>query len=120
MVLVFDDSGMLIPGDHELTFEMLRGSLLIDGPPSPPVRWDVSWRGRLVDNLEILVGQLWLVGVHEIAIGGSFAEDAPRPNDVDGYFKCDPAPILSGNSAGAIEPNRSVQSVDVGQVRLAA
>lgn len=96
MVLAFDDSGMLTPGDHELTFDELRGSILIDGPLNPPVRWDVSWRGRLVDKLEILVGQLWLVGVDEVAIGGSFAEDAPRPNDIDGYFKCDPRQYYQG------------------------
>jgi hypothetical protein len=38
-----------------------------------------------VDNLAVLVAQLWQVGIDRIFIDGSFAQDKPRPNDIDGY-----------------------------------
>ena len=42
-----------------------------------------------MDNFEVLVRQLWQVGVDSIFIDGSFAEDKDHPNDIDGYFVCD-------------------------------
>jgi hypothetical protein len=96
MVLTFNSSGMLFPGDHDCTFGDLRNSILVLGPATPPTKWDASWRGRLVDKLEVLVSQLWSVDVHEITIGGSFAEETPRPTDIDGYFACDPRKYYQG------------------------
>jgi hypothetical protein len=58
--------------------------------------WNVAWRRRLVDNLSILVHQLWRVGITEIFIDGSFAEDKLRPGDIDGYFVCDRDEVASG------------------------
>lgn len=83
-----DGRGMLPPGDHPLTFEAIRRSWLVVGPPGR-ADWDAAWRGQLVANLEHLARQLWRVGVGEIYVGGSFVEDRPRPADVDGYFVCD-------------------------------
>lgn len=37
-----------------------------------------------MDNFEALVNQLWQVGVSEVYIDGSFAEDKNHPNDIDG------------------------------------
>jgi len=52
MPFTFDTHGML-QGDHELTIDQLKDSLLVRGPiPSPP-SWDAAWRLKLVDNLEI-------------------------------------------------------------------
>jgi hypothetical protein len=87
MPLSFDAHGML-HGDHELTIDQLRESLLVRGPTPRPTHWDETWRLKLVDNLEILVKQLWTIGLREIFIGGSFAEDRDHPNDIDGYFVC--------------------------------
>jgi hypothetical protein len=85
MIPEFDADGLLPPGDYPLTFEQLRGSMLVAGPPDRP-GWDRCWRARLVDNLEILTRQLWQVGVRNVFIGGSFVMAVDRPNDLDGYF----------------------------------
>jgi hypothetical protein len=45
-------------------------------------------RHKLVRQSRILVEHLWQVGVEEIDLDGSFVEDKPRPNDLDGYFVC--------------------------------
>lgn len=44
----------------------------------------------------MVVRQLWQVGVTEIFIDGSFAEDKDHPNDIDGYFECDLKQLASG------------------------
>lgn len=44
----------------------------------------------LVNNLEILVNQLYIVGIDEIFIDGSFVEDKASPSDIDGYFVTNP------------------------------
>lgn len=44
---------------------------------------------RLVDNLAVMVDQLWQIGITEIFVDGSFVEDKDHPNDIDGYFVCD-------------------------------
>ena len=46
--------------------------------------------------METLVAQLWVVGVTEIYVGGSFAEDKDPPNDIDGYFETDLQQLASG------------------------
>ncbi len=92
----FDEHGLLPAGDYELTFEQIRASVLVVGPSAGAPHWDALWRARLVDNLEVMVHQLWAVGVHEIFVDGSFAEDKEHPNDIDGYFVCDMRTLVSG------------------------
>lgn len=94
----FDSDGLLPPGDYEVTFADLRQSLLVVGSAknrSPT--WDQPWREHLVDNLEVLVKQLWDVGVRDIFADGSFVEDKDHPNDIDGYFVCDLPRLASGD-----------------------
>jgi hypothetical protein len=71
---------------------------LVAGPAEAPAHpdWDAPWRRQLVDNLAILVNQLWQAGVADIFVDGSFAEDKDHPNDIDGYFVCDLARLASG------------------------
>jgi len=82
--LHFTEDGLLPAGDVAMTFNELRESALVHGPgPSHPT-WDAGWRRILVDNLEIMVCQLWTVGITEVFADGSFAEDKDHPNDIDG------------------------------------
>jgi len=94
----FTDEGLLPVGDYELSLAELMQSPLVHGPSEPrfSATWDASWRGKLVNNLSILVGQLWQVGVTEIFVDGSFAEDKDHPNDIDGYFECDLMRLATG------------------------
>ena len=87
----FTEAGLLPPGDFEVTFDELRASVLVLGPGEPAEwpDWDAVWRERLVKNLEVLVQQLWQVGLTEVFVDGSFAEDKHHPNDIDGYFECE-------------------------------
>ena len=106
----FDGRGLLPPGDYHATFDDLRESLLVRGPVRRQTSWDVYWRRRLVDNAEILVDQLWAVGITEVYLDGSFVEDKPRPNDIDGYFVCDPYALADGSlvrDLNALDPHRS-------------
>ena len=91
----FTSDGLLPPGDYEVSFEELRRSVLVQGPDDDGEFsfQDSDWRRELVDNLEILTRQLWQVGVREIFINGSFVEDKGRPNDIDGYFVCEPGSL---------------------------
>jgi hypothetical protein len=91
----FTDSGCLPAGDYELTIEQLRSSMLVVGPDGV-VDWDVDWRRKLTDNLEVLADQLGRVGITEIFVNGSFVEDKAHPNDIDGYFDCDLTDLASG------------------------
>jgi hypothetical protein len=84
----FTVDGLLPPGDFTLTFDEIRASFLVRGPRQS-MSWDISWRTQLVENLEIIVGGLCAVGVHDIFIGGSFVEEKDHPNDIDGYFVYD-------------------------------
>ncbi|MFQ5515701.1 MAG: hypothetical protein ACE5FG_14910 [Myxococcota bacterium] len=71
--------------------------------------WYADWRARLVDNLAILVEELWQAGVTEIYIDGSFLEDKDHPNDIDGYFACNWNDFVSGDLQGRLnqlDPNR--------------
>lgn len=82
----FDERGLLPPGDYPTTFSHLRRSLLVENDLEG---WDRDWRLYLVDQAEVLVKQLWEVGIDEIVLDGSFVEDKTHPNDIDGYFICD-------------------------------
>ena len=100
----FTSAGLLPPGDHPMTFDELMRSILVLGVPGPdrsPV-WDTSWRKHLVSNLRCLVEQLWSVGIEQIFIDGSFAEDKDHPNDIDGYFECDLERLKSGELTAAL------------------
>lgn len=96
MLPPFTSDGLLPAGDYALTLGQLRGSLLVVGPDGGYPDWDAIWRGKLVDNLAILVGHLHGVGVDEIFIDGSFTEDKDHPNDIDGYFVCDENELRTG------------------------
>ena len=87
----FTPDGVLPPGDYAMTLAELQASELVLGPgqPSSHLVWDAAWRHELVNNLSVLVQQLWEVGIDEIYIDGSFVEDKDHPNDIDGYFVCD-------------------------------
>ncbi len=92
----FTDDGLLPPGDIEMTLEEIRQSFLVVGPGAGYPSWDSSWRACLVDNLGVLVAQLWQAGVRDIFIDGSFVEDKDHPNDIDGYFVCELLDLASG------------------------
>jgi hypothetical protein len=105
----FTEHGLLPLGTHEATFAELRASLLIRGPGNSAPHWDSAWRSRLVDNAEVLVNQLWQVGISAVYLNGSFAEDKERPNDIDGYFEVDPLRVGSGDlerELNAIDPHK--------------
>ncbi len=89
MSLQFNQDGFLSPQDYPMTIEQLKNSLLIRGPQdgSP---WNHQRRLMLVNNLGILVNQLYTVGIDLIFIDGSFVEDKASPSDIDGYFVADP------------------------------
>lgn len=97
MELSFTFDGLLPPGDYEMTVEEMRASILVRGPRTGHPNWDGPWRASLLDNLEILVGQLQSVGVTEVYVDGSFVEDKDHPNDIDGYFSCDFYRLISGD-----------------------
>jgi hypothetical protein len=94
--LNFTADGMLPPGDYPMTFQQLRSSLLIRGPTLPIEGWDTPWRSQLIDGLEVMVRQLWQIGVTDVFVDGSFVEDKVHPNDIDGYFVCDLKKLASG------------------------
>lgn len=110
----FDGSGLLPPGDYPLTLPDLRMSLLVCGGLKTSPSWDADWRAQLVDNLEVLVGQLHQARargmVGRIFIDGSFVEEKDHPNDIDGYFECD----LRAFASGALE--QVLNSLDPDQV----
>jgi len=59
----FTPDGLLPRGDYSLTMGELRDSFLVTGHGVNSTAWDAEWRDSLVGNLEILVGQLWQVGI---------------------------------------------------------
>jgi hypothetical protein len=91
----FDADGLLPPGDYEASFDELRRSVLVEGSGDSSA-WDRRWREHLLGNLELLTRQLWAVGIREVFADGSFVEDKDHPNDIDGYFVCDLAPLMTG------------------------
>ena len=105
----FTALGLLPLGAHQATFEELRASLLVCGPGVGNSTWDSEWRARLVDNAEVLVSQLWEVGITEIFLDGSFAEEKDHPNDIDGYFEVDVRRLASGDlqrDLNALDPHK--------------
>ncbi len=107
----FTEDGLLPPGDYTLTLAQLADSMLVHGPEEPQCspHWDVAWRSKLIENLGIMVRQLWRVGISEIFIDGSFAEDKDHPNDIDGYFECGLSRLASGELEQALnllDPNK--------------
>lgn len=99
VIPAFTAEGLLPPGDFEVSLEELAESALVLGPGEPQdyPSWDAGWRLRLVENLSILVRQLWRVGVREVYADGSFAEDKDHPNDIDGYFVCELERFANGS-----------------------
>jgi hypothetical protein len=93
MIPPFDERGLLPPGDYAVTFQQLRDSVLVKGGSE---NWDSDWRRHLVDQAEVIVRQLWEVGIEDVFLDGSFVEDKARPNDIDGYFVCDLREFASG------------------------
>lgn len=93
----FNDDGLLPPGDYETTLGELRDSMLVEGPEEGYSDWDAEWRLKLVESLEIMVGQLWEVGITEVFVDGSFVEDKDHPGDIDGYFECDVVEFATGD-----------------------
>jgi hypothetical protein len=73
-----------------LTLEQLSQSMLVLGPQPARPDWDTVGRLRLVSNLGIVVGQLRQVGITDIFIAGSFVQDKPNPDDIDGYYVINP------------------------------
>lgn len=59
----------------------IRTSLLVTGPKDG-LPWDADKRMFLVDNLEIMVNQLWIVGITEIYIDGYFVADVRTLPDI--------------------------------------
>jgi Family of unknown function (DUF6932) len=92
----FTTAGVLPVGDYLLTLDELRVSYLATGEGTDSATWDGAWRGHLVDNLEIVVGRLWQVGIDRVFVNGSFVEEKDHPNDIDGYFECDVRYFASG------------------------
>jgi hypothetical protein len=94
----FTPDGLLPPGDYELSLEELADSMLVLGssPQKAYPHWDAAWRGELVENLGVLIRELWQVGITEILIDGSFVQDKDHPNDIDGYFECAMERLVSG------------------------
>lgn len=81
----FNSDGLLDPGTYDASFADIRNSILVLGDGSSPT-WAAEWRAELVNRAEILVKQLWAVGVSDVFLDGSFVENKDHPNDIDGYF----------------------------------
>ncbi len=101
MLPPFNSKGLLPQGDHSTNFALLRDSFLVRGREVEQgdvciAGWDGSWRGQLVDNLEILASPLRKIGIRELWIAGSFVENKAHPGDIDGFFECHPTKFLLG------------------------
>ena len=89
----FTEDGFLPVGDYSLTLLELKESMLVNYPSDS---WDKEWRQQLINNLEIVVQQLWRVEINDIYVDGSFVEDKDHPNDIDIYFDCERKYFVSG------------------------
>jgi hypothetical protein len=101
----FNDYGVLLPEDYVATFAELKASVLVKGDRREA--WEEPWRRYLVEQAELMVQQLWQVGIDEIYFDGSFVEAKIHPNDVDGYFHCDLLSVARGElqrKLNAIDP----------------
>jgi hypothetical protein len=75
--------------DYALTIDGLRKSLLVNGPTTGDyIPWDRERRLHLVNQLEVVVNQVWKAGFDKIYVDGSFVEDKASPEDIDCYFEC--------------------------------
>ncbi len=94
----FSDEGLLPVGDYPLTLNELARSMLVHGrrDKGRSQQWDAVWRKTLVANLAVLVRDLWQAGIADVYVNGSFVEEKDHPNDIDGYFVCDPRAFYSG------------------------
>jgi hypothetical protein len=90
----FNQYGVLPPADYELTFSELKNSSLVNHHTQS---WDRVWRLHLIEQCEIMVKQLWAIGITEIYLDGSFVEEKAHPSDIDGYFVCDLKRLASGD-----------------------
>src|SRR5712664_525863 len=75
----FQTNGLLPVGDYPLTLDGLRACHLVTGKFSESVTWDRPHRAYLVDQLEVMVVQLWQIGLDRIFIDGSFVETKITP-----------------------------------------
>jgi hypothetical protein len=100
--LAFTSDGLLPAHDFHCTLSQLAESMLVKGPKEWIDGWDEAWRRLLVQNLGLMAGQLWQVGIGNIYVNGSFVEDKPHPNDIDGYFACDLSELASGRLEEAL------------------
>ncbi len=106
----FNEDGLLPPQDYPLTIDNLKTSPLVTGEHSQDKEnWDSEWRAKLVQNAEVMIQQLWQVGIEAIYLDGSFVEDKSHPNDIDGYFECELQYLASGQlerDLNALDPNK--------------
>lgn len=72
MVPDFDIRGLLPAGGYAVTFDQLRNSVLARG--TKEFQLDGPWRQHLINQAELLVEQLWQVGITKIYLDGSFVE----------------------------------------------
>lgn len=108
----FTPMGLLPPGDYPLTLDELTVCHLVTGEGNASATWDFAWRLTLVQNLSVLVRQLWAAGVTDIFINGSFVEDVDHPNDIDGYFLCERSRIGSRELHAALNARDPYQVWD--------
>ena len=104
----FNKHGLLPPGDYETTFDQLRSSVLIKGTRTYEL--DSAWRLYLIDQAEVLVKQLWQIGIDNIFLNGSFVEAKAHPNDIDGYFEVELRRVASGElerELNALDPYKA-------------
>jgi hypothetical protein len=87
-LLCFTEQGYLPPGTYEMTIEELKNSILVKGDETTYL-WNEPWRRWLVENLEMLVQPLWLLGFNHVFLDGSFCTDKEQPQDIDAYFELD-------------------------------
>jgi Family of unknown function (DUF6932) len=57
----FTGEGLLPAFDFSVTVDELRASYLVTGDGIDSPTWDGAWRASLVNNLEVLIKQLWQV-----------------------------------------------------------
>lgn len=91
-----------------MNFDQLRNSVLVHG--TRDFQLDGPWRQHLINQAEVLVKQLWQVGITEIYLDGSFVEAKEHPNDVDGYFHADVRLVATGElqaRLNALDPHKA-------------
>jgi hypothetical protein len=107
----FTSDGLLPAGDFVLTPAELLDSPLVLGW-GDGAAWDGPWRRTLAVNVAVTIGHLWNVGIREIYVDGSFVEDKPHPNDIDGYFVCDRQFLVEGGLESRLQEFDAVWTWD--------